>query len=199
MQAGVLTGRLSGMVDRIQVGRRIREARESRGLSQTAAAAAVGRSQKWWSNLEAGRAEPGPLDLARVRDLLGMERGDEPEGILVTVRQRLLSAAASLPPEVPYYPSLVEALAGGEPRRSVAMPEELGLPAGVAVFAAPSAKADQRLGLGPRDLLFIARDAELDTPLGVVGTPSEPLVVDRARGARGALGAVVGIWRPFVN
>ena len=186
------------MVDRIQVGRRIREARESQGLSQTAAAAAVGRSQKWWSNLEAGRAEPGPLDLARVRDLLGMERGDEPAGILVTVRQRLLSAAASLPPEVPYYPSLVDAFAGGMPRRSVAMPHELGLPAGVEVFAVPSTGADPRLGLGSRDVLFIARDPALETPLVITGSASEPVVVDRVLGTRGPLGAVVAIWRPFV-
>lgn len=187
------------MVDRTQLGRRIREARESRGLSQTAAATAVGRSQKWWSNLEAGRAEPGPLDLARVRDLLGIERGDEVEGIFVTVRQRLLSAAASLPPEVPYYQSLVDALAGGEPRRSIAMPEGIGLPAGVEVFAVPSAEPDQRLGLGSRDVLFIARETGIEAPLIVIGTPSEPLIVDRARGARGSLGTVVAIWRPLVG
>lgn len=183
--------------DRLARARRIRDARETLGLSQADAAAAVGRSQKWWSNLESGRLDARGVDLARVADLLRITLEVEDRSA-PGLRERLLAAAADLPREIPAFATLTEALGGGEPTGRVFLPGPLALDGGVELVAAPLPDDVPALDLRRGDLVVVALGPAVSAPLAVTGTRTRPTLEIHPADRRQVIAAVVAAWRPFV-
>jgi transcriptional regulator with XRE-family HTH domain len=93
------------MAGRRSVGVAIRRVREAAGLSQDAAAARIGRSRRWWVDVENDRSSPRQRDLEAIAKLFGTTAGaliGQDAGTLRReVHDELAPAGLNLPPGEP--------------------------------------------------------------------------------------------------